>query len=235
MTYKPRQNMSNCTCEKCPVKELVPFKTLTTDELNALADGKDTFRIMPGDPLFLEGEHMNGIYCVRAGIAKLTKLNINGQDQIVKLIAPGTLLGQEAMLTHDPANLSAIALEEMEVCFIPKLRMISFISGNPQFSMDIIKTISASLREADEQLVAITHKTVKQRMADTLIYLYDAFEPNKDNSLRVKLTREELAGMMGIATETCIRILSELNKEGCIELAGKKITITDRERLVRYK
>lgn len=227
--------MSPCSCEKCPVKEQVPFKVLTPDEMNSLGESKDTFHIKQGDPLFLEGEHMNGIYCIREGIAKLTKLNVNGQDQIVKLIAPGTLLGQEAMLTHDPANLSAIAIEDMEVCFIPKARMISFISGNSQFSMEIIRTISGNLRETDEQLVSVTHKTIKQRMADTLLYLHDAFEPNKDNSLRVKLTRDELAGMMGIATETCIRMLSELSKAGCIELAGKKITITDRERLAKYK
>ncbi|MES2485864.1 MAG: helix-turn-helix domain-containing protein, partial [Bacteroidota bacterium] len=64
-----------------------------------------------------------------------------------------------------------------------------------------------------------------------LIHLLDTFGTNEDKSLKIKLSREELAGMVGTATESCIRLLSEFNKLGVIELSGKKITVTDKPQL----
>jgi CRP-like cAMP-binding protein len=72
---------------------------------------------------------------------------------------------------------------------------------------------------------------VKQRLAETLLYLEDSFGTNEDNSLKIQLSREELAGMIGTATESCIRLLSELNKNKIIEITGKKITILQKDKL----
>lgn len=97
--------------------------------------------------------------------------------------------------------------------------------------MNVLKTICGDLKEADDHLVAMAQKPVKQRLAETLIYLYDTFGTNPDKSLNVKLSREEIASMVGTATESCIRILSEFNKSGIIELSGKKIIIPNRKKL----
>jgi CRP-like cAMP-binding protein len=71
----------------------------------------------------------------------------------------------------------------------------------------------------------MAQKTVKQRLAETLIYLQDTFGKNEDDSLKIQLTRDELASMIGTATESCIRLLSDFNKLGLIELKAKKITL----------
>jgi len=219
-------------CEQCIVREFSSLKALNKEELLKVASCKTSYTIKKGEPLFEEGEVINGVYCVKDGFCKLSKLSTNGKDQIVKLVKAGELLGQRSMVSDEPANLSAIALEDMEVCFIPKSEILNFFNKNNQFSLSMMKSICGDLKESDLHVVSMAQKTVKNRLAETLIYLQETFgKNNTDNTLKVQLSREELAGMIGTATESCIRILSEFNKTGLIELVGKKIAIKDLNKL----
>jgi CRP-like cAMP-binding protein len=137
------------------------------------------------------------------------------------------------MINDEPANLSAVALEDMEVCFIPKSEVLGFFNNNNQFSMNMMKTICGDLKDADDHMVSMAQKTVKERLAETLIYLEDTFGKNEDGSLHIQLSREELAGMIGTATESCIRLLSEFAKNNLVSLNGKKINILDKNKLKR--
>lgn len=220
-------------CDQCIVREFSSLKALNKDELLRMADCKTSYTIKKGEPIFEEGESVNGIFCVKDGVCKLSKLSANGKDQIVKLVKPGELLGQRSLISDEPANLSAVALEDMEVCFIPKTEIMGFFNQNNQFSMNVMKTICGDLKEADDHMVSMAQKSVKERLAETLIYLEDTFGKNEDGTLHIQLSREELAGMIGTATESCIRLLSELNKNGFIDLIGKKIAIIDRNKLKR--
>lgn len=220
-------------CEQCIVRQFSSLKALNKDELIRMAECKTSYTIKKGEPIFEEGEVTNGIYCIKDGVCKLSKLSDNGKDQIVKLVKPGELLGQRSMISDEPANLSAVALEDMEVCFIPRSEVMQFFTQNNQFSMNVMRTICDDLKGADDHMVNMAQKTVRQRLAETLIYLEDTFGKNEDGSLRIQLSREELAGMIGTATESCIRLLSELNKSDYIELTGKKITLLDKNKLKR--
>ncbi len=220
-------------CEQCIVRQFSSLKALNKDELLRMAECKTSYTIKKGEPIFEEGEVINGIYCVKEGVSKLSKLSENGKDQIVKLVKPGELLGQRSMISDEPANLSAVALEDMEVCFIPKSEVMQFFTQNNQFSMNVMRTICDDLKGADDHMVNMAQKNVKQRLAETLIYLEETFGKNEDGTLRIQLSREELAGMIGTATESCIRLLSELNKSDYIELIGKKIKLLDKNKLKR--
>ena len=220
-------------CEQCIVRQFSSLKALNKEELLRMADCKTSYTIKKGEPIFEEGEITKGVFCVKEGICKLSKLSANGKDQIVKLVKSGELLGQRSMISDEPANLSAVALEDMEVCFIPKSEIMGFFNQNNQFSMNVMKTICGDLKEADDHMVSMAQKNVKERLAETLLYLEDTFGKNQDSSLHIQLSREELAGMIGTATESCIRLLSELNKIGILDLTGKKITILDRNKLKR--
>jgi CRP/FNR family transcriptional regulator, polysaccharide utilization system transcription regulator len=215
-------------CEQCIVREFSSLKALKKEELISMANCKTSYTIKKGEPLFEEGEIVNGVFCVKAGVCKMTKLSDNGKDQIVKLAKPGELLGQRSMISEEAANLSAIALEDMEVCFIPKSEILGFFNQNNQFSMNMMKSICGDLKDSDDLMVNMAQKTVKQRLAETLIYLEDNFGVNEDKSLKLQLSREELAGMIGTATESCIRLLSDFKKSKLIEINGKKITVLDK-------
>jgi CRP-like cAMP-binding protein len=220
-------------CEQCIVRELSSLKALNKEELLRIAECKTSRTIKKGEHIFEEGDIVNGVYCITSGICKMSKLSANGKDQIVKLIKAGELLGQRSMISDEPANLSAVALEDMEVCFIPKIEILNFFDTNNKFSMNLMKTICGDLKESSDHLVSISQKTVKERLAETLIYLQDNFGKNEDGSLHIQLSREELAGMIGTATESCIRLLSDFNKLGLIELNGKRIILKDMGKLKR--
>ena len=218
-------------CEQCIVREFSSLKALSKDELLKISDCKTSIIVKKGDVIFEEGENVNGIYCIKDGICKLTKLSANGKDHIVKLVSKGELLGHRSMISDEPVNLSAVALEDMEVCFIPKTEVMGFFDKNNQFSMNVMRSICGDLKDADDHMVNLAQKTVKERLAETLLYLSDTFGKNEDNSLKVQLSRDELASMIGTATESCIRLLSDFKKLNLIELNGKKIILKDINKL----
>ena len=218
-------------CEQCIVREFSSLKALSKDELLKISDCKTSHTIKKGDVIFEEGENVNGIFCIKDGICKLTKLSANGKDHIVKLVSKGELLGQRSMISDEPVNLSAVALEDMEVCFIPKTEVMGFFDKNNQFSMNVMRSICGDLKDADDHMVNLAQKTVKERLAETLLYLNETFGKNEDNSLKVQLSRDELASMIGTATESCIRLLSDFKKLDLIELNGKKIILKDISKL----
>ena len=97
----------------------------------------------------------------------------------------------------------------------------------------MMKAVCGDLKGAEHNRVNLAQKTVKQRLAEILLKLETDFGINDDGSLKLQLSREEIAGMIGTATESCIRLLSEFNKEGWITLQGKKITITNKKEMQR--
>ena len=215
------------------VREFSALKALNKDELIRIADCKTSYVVKKGETIFDEGDSLNGIYCIKDGICKLSKLSDNGKDQIVKLVKKGELLGQRSLISEESTNLSAIAIEDMQVCFIPKQEILQFFNENNQFSLNMMKSVCGDLKDADDNMVNLAQKTVKQRLAETLLKLESDFGSNDDGSLKLQLSRDEIAGMIGTATESCIRLLSEFNKEGWISLQGKKITITNKKELQR--
>ncbi|MBP8066815.1 MAG: Crp/Fnr family transcriptional regulator [Flavobacterium sp.] len=218
-------------CEQCIVREFSALKTLNKDELIKLADCKTSYVVKKGEVIFEEGDHLDGIFCVKDGVCKLSKLSSNGKDQIVKLVTKGELLGQRSLISEEPTNLSAIALEDMTVCFVPKNQVMDFFNENNKFSLSMMKNVCHDLKEADNILVNLAQKSVKERLAATLLYLHDTFGINDDESLKLHLSREEISSIIGTATESCIRLLSEFNKNGWIELSGKKIILKNKKEL----
>ncbi|TXG35230.1 Crp/Fnr family transcriptional regulator [Seonamhaeicola maritimus] len=222
-------------CEQCIIKQFNSLKALTKDELVRISGCKTSRKIKKGEVIFEEGEVLNGVYCVRDGICKLTKLSANGKDQIVKMVVKGDLLGQRSVVSEERSNLQATALNDMEVCFIPKSEILADLHKNPDFTFDVLKDMAKDLREADDVIVNMAQKSVRQRLAETIIYIHNSFGTNPDGTLSVLLSREDFANIVGTATESAIRVLSQFKKEGLISAVGKQIKIEDIEALKRVE
>ena len=214
-------------CESCIVKEFNSLKSLTRQELMRVSACKTGKIYKKGQVIFEEGETLNGVYCVRDGVCKLTKLSENGKDQVVKLVVKGGLLGKRSLVTEQKTNLSAVALNDMEMCFIPKSEIMADLVKNPKFTMDVLKKMANDLKDSDISLVNMAQKSVKRRMAEILIYIYDNFGTNADDYLNIVISREDYASIVGTATESAIRNLSQFKKEGLISTKGKQIKIED--------
>jgi CRP-like cAMP-binding protein len=214
-------------CESCIIKEFNSLKSLTREELMRVSACKTGKLYKKGQIIFEEGETLNGVYCVKSGVCKLTKLSENGKDQVVKLVVKGDLLGKRSLVTDQKTNLSAVALNDMEMCFIPKSEIIDDLSKNPKFTMDVLREMANDLKESDVSLVNMAQKSVKRRMAEILMYIHDNFGTDNDEYLSIVLSREDYASIVGTATESAIRILSQFKKEGLISTSGKRIKIKD--------
>ena len=220
-------------CENCIIRQLNAFKALTKEELKKISDSKVTKPIKKGDALFNEGEKLDGVFCVRNGISKLSKMSDNGKDTIVKIAAKGEVLGQRSVLTEEKTNLSAVALNDMEVCFIPKAHLTNSVNANPDFTKAILLHMANDLKFADNSIVNMAQKTVKQRIAETLLYLDENFGLDTDGFINVTLTREDIANVVGCAKEACIRTLTDFKKKGWIVTDGKGIQLVDKKALLR--
>lgn len=218
--------MSNC--RQCIIKRFNALKTLTNEELEKFTDHKTSIVIRKGENLMTEGNAINGLYCIKDGKGKLTKLNTNGKEQIIKFIKGGDILGHRSILSEDLVGLNAIALEDMHVCFIPKGDILDTIKENTQFSLNLMKNISQQLNDANTSISQMAQKPVKDRLAETLLYLEEIFGVDNENCIDVVLTREEIANTIGTATESAIRLLSNLKKDGVIDLLGKRIKILNK-------
>ncbi|MCG8235531.1 Crp/Fnr family transcriptional regulator [Tenacibaculum finnmarkense] len=218
-------------CEQCAIRQLNSLKSLTKDELVRIAGCKTSKIIKKGDVLFEEGEHINGVFCIKDGICKVSKMSDNGRDQIVNLVKRGDLLGERSLINDEASNLKAIAVNDMEICFIPKEEIVRDLEENQKFTMDILKTMASSLKTADDFIVDMAQKTVKQRLASTLLNLNRKFTKNENGALDIQLSREDIANIIGTATESAIRLLSEFKKKKLIDLKGKEVFILDKQAL----
>ncbi|AMC09925.1 Crp/Fnr family transcriptional regulator [Lutibacter profundi] len=218
-------------CSHCIIKSFNAIKTLTQEELQRFSEHKTSLMIKKGENLMTEGNAINGLYCIRDGKCKLTKLNTNGKEQIIKFIKGGDILGQRSILSDEPVGLNCTALEDMRVCFIPKGDILETIRENPQFSLNLMKNISHQLNEANTLVSQMAQKPVKDRLAETLLNLEEIFGQDNEGCIDVVLTREEIANTIGTATESAIRLLSNLKKDGIIDLIGKKIKVLNKNAL----
>ncbi|MBJ7881157.1 Crp/Fnr family transcriptional regulator [Gelidibacter salicanalis] len=223
------------SCKQCIARQLNAMNTLTKEEMKQVAACKTTRFYKKGDVIFNENEMLNGVYCVREGLCKLTKLSANGKDHTIKLMGKGDLIGQRSIISNERTNLSAIALNDMELCYVPKEQIISTIKTNQEFSFDILQNLAQDLREAEDDLINMAQKTVRERLAATIIYVSKNFGVDKEGYLKVHLSREDYASIVGTATESAIRILSQFKKEGLISTSGKRIKIENLKDLARVE
>ncbi|PHN92689.1 Crp/Fnr family transcriptional regulator [Maribacter sp. 6B07] len=214
-------------CENCIIRQFNSLRALSKEELKKVSNAKISKKIKKGDALFSEGQKLDGVYCVRNGVSKLSKLSSNGKEQIVKLTNRGEIMGQRSVIAEDYTNLSATAINDMEVCFIPKEIITTTLNTNPYFSLEVLRHMAHDLKEADDVIVNMSQKTVKQRLAEALLYLRQNYGEDESGFLLLTLSRDDYANIVGAATESLIRMLSDFKKKGLIKTEGKKIGIVN--------
>lgn len=218
-------------CHQCIIRHFNSFKSLSTEELTCISDSKTEMIFKKGQVVFTEGSSINGVFCVKTGKCKLSKLNSNGKEQIVRFVKGGDVLGYRSVIANEPVTLTVTALDDMNACFIPKSDIFEALEKNPKFIMDMMKTACSDLKDANMTLSKMAQKNVRERLADTLLFLEETFDITEDGYINVQLSREEISSIIGTATESAIRLLSGFKKEKLINLKGKSIQILDAQKL----
>ena len=129
---------------------------------------------------------------------------------------------------------SAVALEDTKICFIPKELFVNVLKLDTGLAFEMMKLLSDELHKAEIKLTHLAQKPIRERLAETLLFIKETYGFEEDGiTLNVRLSREEIANLVGTATESAIRLLSEFKKDGMVELDGKKIKILSQKQLVK--
>jgi len=209
------------------------FKKLTDQEFAQLNFDKTCTVYKKGSVIYREGSRLTGFYCITKGIVKIYKTGIDGKEQIIKFTQKGNIIAYRSLLSQELACTSAKVIEEAVLCHIPYQTLLSLIQTNWQFSHHMLQIICTELRDANNYITDIAQKTVRERLAEILLLLKDNFALDNTNTLQISLTREELANMVGTATESVIRLLSEFKQDHLIDLQGRKIKFLDVPKLTK--
>jgi CRP/FNR family transcriptional regulator len=218
----------------CDVSHQKVFSSLTPIELDCFDEHKVCLFFRKGQTVFNEGTYPLGLFCIDTGKVKLEHSGDEGKMQIVRMKKAGDLLGYRALFCNEKYNASAVALEDTTLCFIPKDAFFEVLKVNNRLSQDLLQLLARDLREAENHLTELAQKPVRERLARALLFLKDTygFEPGL-STINVVLSREEIADLVGTATETAIRLLAEFRSDGIIEFEGKKIAILNLKQLSR--
>jgi len=201
------------------------------EALKKLSDDCDMRTYRKKEDVYREGSYPKGLYFLNKGRVKTYKLNDQGKELITGLHKEGDFFGYLSLLEEGKNSDIATTLEESEICLIPKNDFYSLLYKNAEVSKKFIKMLSNNLREKEEQLLKVAYNSVRKKVADALLTLYNRYNTGSEKQFTISISREDLANLAGIATESTIRTLSDLKDEKLIEIQVSKITILDYEKL----
>lgn len=227
------RNYSEPIQEEADLSKFRFFQTLTIDEMERLNYEKTCSFYKKGSVIYREGNRLTGFYCITRGILKIYKTGIDGKEQIIRFVKKGDIIAYRSLLSQESACTTAKVIEDAVLCHIPYKTLLYMIDQNSKFSLAMLRIVCAELKDANDFITDIAQKTVRERLAEVLLLLKDNFDLDDTKTLQISLTREELANMVGTATESVIRLLSEFKHDQLIELHGRKIRIINLPGLIR--
>ncbi|NCD68845.1 response regulator [Mucilaginibacter agri] len=200
-------------------------------ELQALIAGRKIRQIKKKQVLYYDGDTPQGIYLVLSGGIKTIKLAEDGRELTTGLYQTDDYLGVNAILLDEPFAETAEALEDATVCLLPRDAVIELLNRYPDIGQQFLKVLSNNLKNREEQLIEMAYNSVRKRLAGVLVRL----SKQVADPFQFKISRDELATMAGMATETVSRTLTDFKEEGLIEKKGSTISILNPDKLAKMK
>ncbi len=183
--------------------------------------------------LFYEGDDLRAVHFVTKGKLRTYRMNKDGKELVTGLYGPGDFIGYMGVLEGGKAHETAEALEETEVAIIPREDLLALLYRDRDVSIRFIRLLTRDVKEKELRLLEMAYASVRQRVAQVLLRLHDQFGRENGNGLGVRISREDLAAIVGTATESLIRTLTDLKQEGLIEANGRDIQLRDVKGLER--
>jgi len=219
-------------CQNCLDNRMSVFNVLTKEEREILSSTHVCVTYLKGDIIYREGEKPSGLLCLSSGKVKIFKEGVGGREQIVRMAKPIGFIGYRALFAEENYMASAIAIEDSTICFIHKESLLKVLRTNAELSLNIIRSFAAELGLSNTRTVTLTQKHIRGRLAESLIFLKDTYGVEEDEkTIKVYLSREDIANLSNMTTSNAIRTLSHFASEGVIAVDGRKIQILDYDKL----
>lgn len=227
------QRFTKPDCQTCPHRRSPLLSCCSAEELEFINNNKTTQHYQKGQFIYQEGNQALGLYCVHQGKIKIAKAGGDNKEQIVHLVREGDVLGYRALLAGTRYTSSAVALDDCVICFVPRPDFLRLVQANAQFSTALMQLLAHSLGQAEERMLHLAYKPVRERLAGALLLVQTTFQQEGEAlPFRIALGREDLAALVGTAKETVSRLLSEFKDAGIIATRGSQITILKPARLL---
>jgi CRP-like cAMP-binding protein len=231
---KTNNEQASPDCVHCSKRFSSVFCRAEIENLQSINDSKVCSSYKKGQIIFHEGSYAFGLFCINNGKIKVSRNGDDGREAILRLAKPGDILGYKALLTNEKYTASAVALDDCNVCFIPKELFLKVLKSDSSLSIELMRLLSTELGKVETKMTHLAQKPVRERLAETLLFIKETYGFEDDEqTINATLSREEIANIVGTATESAIRLLSEFKKDNIIELDGKKIKIINLEKLIR--
>lgn len=218
----------NLFCEFCTSRVNSIFRTLPLSELEKMTQVKDVLHFKRKQPLFTEGSHPMGIYCISSGKIMVHKMGDEGRNQIIRFATEGNVVGYRELISEETYSLSATAMEDSVVCFMSRDFIYNIIRRNQETSQNLMRLMAYELREMEDRLTYTIQRTVKERLAASLLLIAQVFGVRADKSIGVTLSRKEISDIVGSSAETVIRILHDFQKSGYVDFSGREIKLLNK-------
>ena len=200
--------------------------------IQAVLENQKTRKFKKKDIIFREGDYASYAYLLKSGKVKTYKINTDGKEFIHDILVAGSFLGEKALIQDSDRTEFAMAMEETELALIPRHEFQELIFQNREVAGQFIRLLSENLVE--RELMDMAYNTVRKRTADTLMKLYAKYKA-ESGTTSFKIARADLAGMVGTAPESVIRILSEFKQDGLIEVDSSEIAILNPDKIAQIK
>lgn len=215
--------MKKESCETCDSR--ANSVLCASPEVSALIDKiKVRCKYKHGQSIFMEGSEPLGLFALQSGLVKLEVNSSEGNSHTLRLVGPGGIIGYRSLFAGEPYKANAIAVEDTELCFIPKTELLDIFAKYPETSLRFMEFICKDLRQAEEKWMDQIDKGAPERVAEAILFLQDHF---KDQHW----TRKEIAQWAGTTPETVMRTLAQFEREGLIDQSGRRITILKRDKI----
>ncbi len=222
------------TCKNCTESKDSVFNLLKDEEKKLFDENRQCTSYKKGEIIFKEGDLPVGMICLCEGKVKLFKEGVGGRDQIIRMEKPGDFVGFRALFAGERYNATASAIEDSVICYLEKDILEKVIKSNGNFALRVIQILAKELGFSNERTVSLTQKHIRGRLAESLLVLINTFGFEDDGkTIKVYLSREDIAGLSNMTTSNAIRTLSTFAQEKVISLYGRSITVENLEMLKR--
>ncbi len=205
------------------------FKGLPEDQLEAIKNIAIEKQINKGEIVVSEGDEGRGFFVIAEGRVKVFKVSAEGKEQILHIFGPGQPFGEVPVFAGQRFPANAQAIDKAKVLFLPRAAMVDLITANPSLALNMLAEMSRKLRLFAVQIENLSLKEMPARLASYLIHLAD--EQDQEEVITLKISKGQLASILGTIPETLSRIFAKLSGNELIRVEGKKITLLDRDGL----
>ena len=188
------------------------------------------------DTLFQTGDTGDGCYRLNSGMLKVIMTSSQGDERILAILAPGTIVGDLAMIDGLPQSTSVVALTDCELRFVSRTAFEHFASQNAEIYRYLVKVLAARLRQADKNIASLAFLSVKGRVAHALLELAKTVGLENGSGevfIPRMINQKGLAAMSGVARENVNRVLGDFQRSKVVSKSSEAYRIDDRAKLER--